>query len=922
MLTERRVGGSFTKSSAVEVHEVKEMGFTYRDVNQQRRVLRRLIGVGTALAGLTITMTMAGWAASPALERTGPVQVELYENLPAVPEPENPGEGYSKKYAQHTADDIDLTGLKPTIRYTERAFGFAGLPTKFSKNGLALDYTEPFVLKATIERTLPAGSYQFRLRARGTARLEIDGKVVAVTEPQKPNRSSNDLLPPAVEHDGSPRRPAHYPHKDVVASVELDDAPHNFTLLAVIGGYGLTPDPAELSVSYARPPVELDRLLGSDSAPLLTDDQWETYQDSVVARHRAEDIDRRRAIDDEVEAAWSLRHRQVRDWLKTQPELAVPKVASEQAVRNDIDRFVVAKLEEAGVEPMPLTSDLEFLRRLTIDTIGVIPTPDEITAYLANPAETRRELAIERLLDHPGWADNWVPYWQDVLAENPGILKPDLNNTGPFRWWIHQVFSDGRSLDRMATELIEMEGSLYKGAPRAFAMASLNDAPMAAKADVISQAFLARKLSCARCHDAPFHPFKQQDLFNIAAMLEGKPLSLPESSTVPIREGARKPYVTISLKPGDSIDPHWPFQNLVNETTVAEPPNNTTVPSRHLLATLTVAPQNERFTQVLANRMWKRYMGLGLVEPAHDWSQAKPSHPELLDYLAREIMQGDYDPKHIARIIFSSNAYQRKPDPQASDPGNERHTLFAGPLRRRMTAEQVIDSAHLSVGKILDCEELNLNPLGDRPLRQFLNMGIPQRAWELTALSNERDRPSLALPRAQALVDMLSTFGWRQSRQNPATDRDDGPSPMQTLMLANGAMGTRITRLSNDSIFTRLSLDDLPLEDIVSQAYLRVLSRLPTAQESELFVDYLRPVYDDRKVEGVELTEVDDSKKTDNRVSWANHMDSKATLIRMEEERMVRMGDAPTETLKTEYRDRFEDALWALVNSPEFKLLP
>ena len=93
------------------------------------------------------------------------------------------------------------------------------------------------------------------------------------------------------------------------------------------------------------------------------------------------------------------------------------------------------------------------------------------------------------MLSHPGWADHWVPYWQDVLAENPSILKPDLNNSGPFRWWLHQAFSDDLPFDRVVTELVEMEGSLYQGAPRGFAMASLNDAPMAAKADILSQAF-------------------------------------------------------------------------------------------------------------------------------------------------------------------------------------------------------------------------------------------------------------------------------------------------------------------------------------------------------------------------------------------------------------------------------------------------
>src|SRR5439155_9461431 len=146
-----------------------------------------------------------------------------------------------------------------------------------------------------------------------------------------------------------------------------------------------------------------------------------------------------------------------------------------------------------GVAATPLISDLEFLRRVTLDTTGLIPTGAEIRAFLAEPAAERRSRATERLLASPSWADNWVSYWQDVLAENPGILKPDLNNTGPFRWWLHQSFSDNVPIDRMAAELIEMDGSLTQGAPAAFSQATLNDAPMAAKADIIATAFLVQK---------------------------------------------------------------------------------------------------------------------------------------------------------------------------------------------------------------------------------------------------------------------------------------------------------------------------------------------------------------------------------------------------------------------------------------------
>jgi len=322
---------------------------------------------------------------------------------------------------------------------------------------------------------------------------------------------------------------------------------------------------------------------------------------------------------------------------------------------------------------------------------------------------------------------------------------------------------------------------------------------------------------------------------------------------------------------------------------------------------------------VIVNRVWKRYMGLGLVEPADDWSQAKPSNPELLQYLARELMTNDYDLKHIARLIFSSHAYQRKPIAPPADP-SEKHRLFAGPIRRNLTAEQVVDSLFLSVGKRFACEEMNLNPAGDRPPSQFLNMGVPERAWQLTALSNERDRPALALPIAQSLIDVMTAYGWRQSRQNAVTTRDDAASPIQSLILANGIVGTRIVRLSDDSAITTLCLRDEPLDRLIDETFLRVLSRPPSAKEARTFRELLQPYYASRKVKNAGMTA--SAMKTDNRVSWSNHLSAEATLIRMDEERKLRMGDQPTKRLTPEFRERFEDTMWAMVNSPEFVVVP
>jgi hypothetical protein len=246
--------------------------------------------------------------------------------------------------------------------------------------------------------------------------------------------------------------------------------------------------------------------------------------------------------------------------------------------------------------------------------------------------------------------------------------------------------------------------------------------------------------------------------------------------------------------------------------------------------------------------------------------------------------------------------------------------LFAGPAHRNLTAEQLVDSLHLAAGKTFDCEEMNLNPAGDRTAKQFLNLGNPTRGWQMTALSNERDRPALALPIAQSIVDVMTTFGWRQSRQSPATDRDDAASAMQTLILANGVLGTRMARLSDDSWFTEMALGERPVSALVDETFMRVLSRAPLAEEKAQFSRLLEPVYAGRVVAGAKARAT--KRESDGRVSWSNHLSAEASLIRMEEERKLRFGDQPTARLAAPFRERYEDMLWALMNSPEFAMVP
>ena len=826
-------------------------------------------------------------------DRSGSVAVELRESVPA-------------------GKELELGGA-PGERYTEPAFAFPRLPTKYSPNGLPLDRGISCVLQASAAETLPPGTYELRLRARGAARLYLDDRELLTTQPQKANSSGDDPVPPPPPKTDSPLRPAFYPHQDAIAKVTLDGHSHQFVLLAVIGGKGLYPTPGELSVSYAHP-GEVPRLLGGPDAPLLTDAGWEAYVAQEAVRHQTDDTTHRHLAGAGTAREWEERHRQVREWLAKQPALPSPPAGK----GTPVDRYLDARLLAAKRQPTAPLTDLEFLRRLSLDTVGTIPTPAEIRRFLVDPPATRRRRAVDRLLASPGWADHWVGYWQDVLAENPGILKPDLNNTGPFRWWLRQCFADNVPFDRMVTELVEMEGSAALGAPAGFGQATLNDAPMAAKGHVLAGAFLAQNLSCARCHDAPAHPFKQRELFSLAAMLEGKPVMVPATSTVKVVAGFRKPKVNVTIHPGEPITPAWPFTSLVGQEPSIGVPAHARIASRDRLAAMIVAPEDERFAEVIVNRMWQRYMGAGIVEPVDDWFVGQPSHPELLRYLARELLRSGYDLKHVARLILSSQAYGRRP--AAERPATTEERNFAGPYRRRMTAEQLVDSLHRGVGKQIASEALNLNPAGDRPANQFLDLGAPCRAWQFTALSNERDRPALALPLAQATVDVLTAFGWRQSRQNPTSVRDDAPSPGQTLVLANGIMGTRIVRLSDDSAFTELCLEDRPLAGLVRETFLRLLSRPPSARESAGTVAYLKAFYANRRVPGAVKRSY--TLKSDSRVSWSNHLSAEATVIRMAEERRLRLGDEPTRRLTPQFRERFEDVVWALVNSPEFVMVP
>lgn len=572
----------------------------------------------------------------------------------------------------------------------------------------------------------------------------------------------------------------------------------------------------------------------------------------------------------------------------------------------------------AEVRVSELTSDLEFLRRATLDTAGVVPSAAEIAAFLEDRRPDKRARAIDRLLEDERWADHWVSYWQDVLAENPNILKPTLNNSGPFRFWIHESLADNLPMDQFVTELVMMEGSATAGGPAGFAVATENDVPMAAKAHILGTAFLGVEMKCARCHDAPYHSSTQRDLFQLAAMLERKAMKLPESSTVPATTFAgREPLISITLKPGDEIEPGWSFDEFSAdelEDWVLRDADDT----RERLAALVTSPRNERFSQVIVNRAWKRLMGAGFVDPVDDWEASKPHYPDLLNWLAGEFAMSGYDLKELTRTIMNSHAYQRKALPLKA---GETPT-FGAPVQRRMEAEQVVDSMFVAVGKEMDVEEITFDADGTQLAKNMISFGYPRRAWEFTSLSNERDRPSLALPKAQAVVDVLANFGWRNSRQSPTSERESGTSVRQPAILANGILGHRFTTLSEDGAITALAArPELRVEELIDEVFLRALTRMPTPEERGLYTGLLVEGFEERIVPEEER-HAPVAREPLGKVSWSNHLSEDANRIMLEMEKRAGEGDPPTVRLRPRWRERMEDMLWAVLNSPEFLYIP
>lgn len=610
----------------------------------------------------------------------------------------------------------------------------------------------------------------------------------------------------------------------------------------------------------------------------------------------------------------------------TGERLSKEQIARLEAWIRDGAEWPSAPVDPGKLAKTAITSDTAFLRRIYLDIIGLLPAANEVKAFLADTDPDKRTKLIDRLLADERCADHAMSEWLDVLAENPTLINASLNSTGPFRWFLHDALRDNKALDRMVTELLMMRGDAAHGGSAGFAQAAENDAPFAAKGHIVASAFLGVELQCARCHDSPYHSTTQRDLFSLAAMLERKSVTVPKTSRVPaafFEKKARESLIRVTLKPDEPVTPEWPFAAVtgVAENAGIDPLMENPKDTRERLAALLTSPENRRFPRVMVNRIWRRLMGAGFVEPVQDWEGHDASHPELLDWLAAELLSSGYDVRHVMRLIVTSEAYQREAGLENLAVAGAGERFFNAPARRRLSAEQVVDSLHAAAGAAIDSEPMTFIHDGAKPLQTRQDLGLPRRAWMFASLNNERDRPSLALPRAQAAVNVLEAFGWNGSRQKPIFSRDTEANVVQPGILENGTLTQSLSRASWKSELANLAVETKSPEALLENLFLRFLNRMPLPSERDSFLPDLRSGFEKRLTPPDQI--VEPARQEPLRlVTWLNHVTPDANTIQQENESRVQKGPSPDPRLQPEWREVYEDIIWSLINHRDFVWVP
>ncbi|NNJ25781.1 PSD1 and planctomycete cytochrome C domain-containing protein [Alienimonas chondri] len=484
-----------------------------------------------------------------------------------------------------------------------------------------------------------------------------------------------------------------------------------------------------------------------------------------------------------------------------EPPLRPRRVALPPAVdgrTHPIDRLI----DGAGVPASEPADDATFLRRASLDLVGLLPTADQAEAFLADPSPDKRERLVDDLLAREiDYADHWLTFWNDLLRNDYAGTGFITKGRTQISGWLYRALRENKPYDAMVRELVapadDGSAGFINGIEWRGTVSAGQTLPIQFSQSV-SQSLLGINMKCASCHDSFIDRWTLADAYGLAAIYSEKPLEL----------------YRCDQPTGRMAGPAWPFPEIGQVD--GDAPRDERL---RQLGDLLTHPENGRVPRTIVNRLWAQLMGRGIVHPL-DAMQTEPWNADLLDWLAADFQDHGYDLKRTLRLIATSEAYRSRSLRLESDaPLPEAGS--AVPLVKRLTAEHFVDA----VWQLTGTAPVEYDaPVDRRP-----------------APEDEPAEPAEPMTRAALLAsDALMRSLGRPNRDQIVTSRPSEVSTLEALDLNTSEALVANLRVGAERM---LAASPQP-SDLVDDLFLSALTRRPTEEERALIGDYLGPAPD------------------------------------------------------------------------------
>jgi hypothetical protein len=478
--------------------------------------------------------------------------------------------------------------------------------------------------------------------------------------------------------------------------------------------------------------------------------------------------------------------------------------------RTFIDKLVFKQWKELGLPPSAEADDGTFLRRVTIDLCGRLPTPTELKDFIADKSAEKHEKLVDRLLASKDHADHFTSKWSNLLRNRRSATTDNTAPTFAFHAWIRESIEKNKPYDQFVREVLTATGEEVK-VPAVVWYRELKE-PDNIVEDA-SQLFLGQRIGCAKCHHHPFEKWSQDDYYGLVSFFSRVEVKIPappkkkkpKKGEKPVEEPFKGATVSLSSRQRDAVNPRTkkpvPPTGLGGDTMPMEKEDD----PRAKFAEWMTAKDNPFFAKALANRYWKHFMGRGLVDPEDDMRATNPaSNPELLDALAKSFVESKYDMRKYVRMICLSTVYRLSAVPNEHN-AKDRQS-YSRFLPRRLHAEVLLDSIDGVTGSKTSFKGV---PSGTRAVQ------LPDNLFDSY---------------------FLSVFGRPDAASACECERSGDSSLAQALHMINSKeIQTKVSaQRARD-----LTRDKRPLADKLRDLYILALSREPTKEELKALTAYL-----------------------------------------------------------------------------------